>query len=87
MTDTRARKVVEECHSCGFGPVEATECEWPYGVADRDTREKAWLCDFCRGSRAGNAYLYGPNMYPEANVMHTIAACANILYAKLRTET
>lgn len=71
------REEVEECSSCGFGPVEAVQCDSNYRHMKWRPGEEPWLCDVCADSLVGNAY-------PDVVVLRTIAACTNMVLKEIR---
>ena len=74
----------EECDSCGWPTEELTEVDayartkghGPFTPDDQ--KEWAWLCEVCRSSYAGNAYLY-PRNYDDDIVLRTIAWQTNAI--------
>lgn len=78
----------EECDNCSWETSALTECDayartrghGPF--TPDDEKEWAWLCEVCRSTLAGNAYLY-PNQYPNGDVMAVVAWGINRILAGL----
>lgn len=83
----------EECENCMFGTNELVECDayartighGPFTPDDQ--KQWAWLCEVCRSTYAGNAYLYPFSSGYDQPTLATIAWGINrILQAFRETQ-
>jgi ribosomal protein L37AE/L43A len=73
----------EDCNNCGWETDELKECDAYARVQGDDEKTWAWLCDICRNTYAGNAYLY-PRQYENRDVLAMLAWGINRVLAEIR---
>jgi hypothetical protein len=79
----------DECDACGWPTSYLTECDAYARNPDHgpftpeEEKERAWLCEVCRSTYAGNAYMY-PRQYDNRQVLSTIAWGINRVVDEVR---
>ena len=82
---SRKFKMVDECHGCGYGPIEASPCTAPHRA--NLAEPSVMLCRVCQESTIGNNALYDLAGYREHGVvLRAIGACTNMILAAIRKE-
>jgi len=77
-----------ECESCMWKTTELTKTDayartWGHGPSTPDeAKQWGWLCEVCRSTWAGNAWLY-PDQHQNKEVLSMIAWQTNYLAAEI----
>jgi len=81
----------DECDACNW-PTEHLEERDAYArnpdhgpFTPEEDKQRAWLCEVCRSTRSGNAYMY-PTSHDTgtASVLNMVAWCTNRILAAIQ---